>query len=166
MYLSGNQISEVSTLTAFTNLTQLDLQNNPLDCPAYLVSIPVIEESKPGVVGVIETGPTECFGPPFLRGDATASDGVNMTDAILTLTYLFLGEVEIPCLDAADSKDDGTVDLMDAILTLKYRFLGCVEIPAPGPDECGVDRTSDLPYDPQGDIGCESYPDEACGFAG
>ena len=39
---------------------------------------------------------------PFLRGDVNADDARDMTDSIEILAWLFLGTVEIKCLDTAD----------------------------------------------------------------
>ncbi len=80
---------------------------------------------------------------PFKRGDANADGNVEITDAIATLSYLFRGEEEIRCGDAADANDDGELDISDPILTLEHLFLGGVEIPAPGPNVCGLDPTAD-----------------------
>jgi len=43
----------------------------------------------------------------FRRGDADGSSGVTISDAIAILSFLFVGDVEIECLDAADSSDQG-----------------------------------------------------------
>jgi hypothetical protein len=89
----------------------------------------------------------------FSRGDSNGDGATDISDAITTLGFLFLGNpADLSCRDAADSNDDGSVDISDAIWTLTFKFLGGVEIPAPGPDSCGVDPTDDgLPicsYDP------------------
>lgn len=91
----------------------------------------------------------------FRRGDADASGAVDITDAIATLSFLFLGTGALPCQDAADADDHGSLDISDAIYTLNRLFLGGDLIPDPGPDACGLDPTPDeLPE-------CE-YPAEAC----
>lgn len=88
-------------------------------------------------------------GPHFRRGDADGSAVVEITDAVATLNYLFLGEAQLRCLDAADANDDGEVSLSDAIATLGALFLGTTELPAPGLETCGVDPTVDT-------LGCEA----------
>ncbi|MBI4584721.1 MAG: PKD domain-containing protein [Planctomycetes bacterium] len=96
-------------------------------------------------------GPPE---PRFLRGDSNADGKVDISDPIVTLGFLFLGNpVLLACRDAADANDDGMVDMSDAIWTLTFKFLGAVEIPAPGPDSCGVDPTPDDPEE----LTCESF---------
>jgi hypothetical protein len=87
-------------------------------------------------------------GPRFLRGDPDASGKVDLTDAVQTLGYLFLGNGPTACLDASDTDDSGKVDLTDAILLLTHLYLGGDPPSAPFPD-CGLD--------PKGkpDLGCE-----------
>jgi hypothetical protein len=91
--------------------------------------------------------------PAFRRGDADGSSVVEITDAIGTLNFLFLGQVELRCLDAADANDDGEVSLSDAITTLSALFLGTSVIPAPGMHACGADPTADA-------LGCQAQ--DAC----
>ncbi len=91
----------------------------------------------------------------FRRGDADATGTMDITDAIATLSFLFLGLGVLPCQDAADADDNGSLDISDPIFTLNRLFLGGELIPAPGPDACGLDPTPDeLPE-------CE-YTVEAC----
>lgn len=79
----------------------------------------------------------------FRRGDANGDGVVSMSDAIATLSVLFLGEGQLLCHDAADSNDDGHVTMSDAITTLSVLFLGVGAIPAPGIATCGEDPTED-----------------------
>lgn len=65
-----------------------------------------------------------------------------MTDAILTLEFLFLGRETLPCLSAADSNDSGAIDLSDAVFTLGFLYLGS-GLPPPPFDQCGIDPTPD-----------------------
>jgi len=67
---------------------------------------------------------------------------VEITDAILVLGRLFLGEAEVPCLDAADANDDGEVDISDPVAILGYLFTGGTPLPPPQP-EPGPDPTGD-----------------------
>ncbi|MGQ9591553.1 MAG: lamin tail domain-containing protein [Planctomycetota bacterium] len=90
-----------------------------------------------------------CPGEPvFLRGDSDGTCAIDLTDAVFTLNYLFLGggpNEEVPrCMDAADADDSGVVNISDAIFTLQYLFLGGSEPPAPGPVlPAGCDPTAD-----------------------
>jgi parallel beta-helix repeat protein len=85
----------------------------------------------------------------FKRGDVDVNGSLEITDAIKVLGYLFLGEAEPPCLDAADNDDDGTVNITDAVYGLSFLFLGGPAPKSPFP-ECGVDPVIDA-------LGCESF---------
>jgi hypothetical protein len=90
----------------------------------------------------------------FRRGDATAEGAVDITDAIVTLQVLILGQGQLTCDDAADADDSGIVDITDAIVTLSEIILGVQGIRLPGPLNCGVDPTDDDA------LGCETYSGE------
>ena len=89
--------------------------------------------------------------PTFRRGDANADGGLNITDGIFVLNYLFLGGPEPPCVEAADPNDDGSLNITDGIFVLNYLFLGGPAPSAPGPDVCGPDPAGSP------DVGCASY---------
>jgi hypothetical protein len=91
----------------------------------------------------------------FRRGDANADGGLDISDAVFTLRFLFLGGDPGSCADAADANDDGAVDLSDPVHLLNYLFLGGPEPPPPGLT-CGGDPTPDL-------LGCAEYPSCAPG---
>jgi hypothetical protein len=67
---------------------------------------------------------------------------VDLSDAVATLSSLFLGNTEILCLDAADADDSGELSITDPIYLLGFLFLGQRSIPEPYPD-CGTDPTTD-----------------------
>ncbi len=83
---------------------------------------------------------TGFVGLELLRGDTNADSKVDLSDAVSTLGYLFLGNTTLLCLDAADTDDSGKVEITDAIFLLGALFLGTNTIPAPYPD-CGADPT-------------------------
>lgn len=83
----------------------------------------------------------------FIRGDVDHSGRVNLTDAVNTVLFAFQGN-PIPCVDAADSNDDGITDGSDAVWTLTYVFLEGTAPPAPFPS-AGADPTED-------ELGCET----------
>ena len=95
--------------------------------------------------------PDECEETLFIRGDVNGDSGIDISDAITVLGYLFTGG-NIDCEKAADSNDDGAVNVADGIQILGYLFSGTGDPPAPFPD-CGVDPTMDS-------LGCELY--EGC----
>lgn len=88
--------------------------------------------------------------PEFRRGDANADGGVDISDAVSTLLWLFVGAAEPPCLEAADSDATGEIVLTDAVYTLQYLFQGGNVPPAPGPETCGTA--------PEPLLGCANYP--------
>ena len=79
----------------------------------------------------------------FRRGDATADGGIDLSDGVSILNWLFLGGPQPPCQDAADTNDSGGIDLSDAVSILNFLFLGGVEPAPPGPTDPGVDPTPD-----------------------
>jgi hypothetical protein len=97
-------------------------------------------------------------GPNFRRGDANADGRADISDAVHTLAYLFLGGLRPLCFDAADADDSGDLDITDAVRLLGYLYLGERSPPPPGPDACGADPTEEIPRE---DFGCE-YPIDAC----
>jgi hypothetical protein len=82
----------------------------------------------------------------FIRGDATGDGRVNMSDAITVLLHVFRGQ-SLPCRDAADVDDDGSLQINDALAILQYLFLlgQAPEMPFPAP---GFDPSED-------DLDCE-----------
>jgi hypothetical protein len=78
----------------------------------------------------------------FIRGDANGDKSIDLTDARVTLSFLFLGEHAPHCLDASDFNDDGILNISDPIATLLFKFLGGPPPPTPWPD-AGKDPTSD-----------------------
>ncbi len=97
----------------------------------------------------------------FKRGDADASGLVELTDAIVTLGHLFLGDPpSLTCRDAADSNDDGLLDVSDPVATLTHLFLGVFAIPAPGTQACGPDPVPE--NEGPNNLECDAYPPEAC----
>jgi hypothetical protein len=88
--------------------------------------------------------------PSFIRGDGNADGKTDLSDAVNTLNFLFLGGPGPECFQAADADDNGTVELTDSVWTLNFLFLGGPSPPAPHP-ECGPDVTADA-------LTCESFP--------
>lgn len=86
----------------------------------------------------------------FRRGDVNVDGHFDLSDPIVLLFHLFLGEPPtLQCQKSADVDDAGIVDISSAILALQYLFLGTG---SPGPPfaECGVDPTED-------GLVCESF---------
>jgi len=86
----------------------------------------------------------------FVRGDANADGGNDISDAVFVLNYLFVGGGLVPeCAKSADANDSGVLDLTDAIFELNFLFQGGQPIPPPFPG-CGLDETEDP-------LSCEAY---------
>jgi YVTN family beta-propeller protein len=87
----------------------------------------------------------------FQRGDSDGNLRLEITDAINSLGFLFLGNpVTLPCRDAADADDNGRLEISDPILTLGFLFLGNPLSLAPPFLVCGSDPTPD-------GLECEMY---------
>jgi hypothetical protein len=86
---------------------------------------------------------------PFRRGDSNGDGSVDLSDAVKVLVWLFLGDPDPGCLDAADADHTGEVRLTDAVYILTFLFLEGTPPPDPGPATCGP------PVDPS--LGCASY---------
>jgi len=93
-------------------------------------------------LGAFEAGNCASLAIRFLRGNSDGLGTTDITDVIFTLSYLFLGGPEPPCLDAADADDTGIIDITDSVFLLTFLFLGG---PHPGEPfgECGIDPTID-----------------------
>ena len=86
--------------------------------------------------------------PRFVRGDANADGGINVSDPVFVLQYLFSGGKTPPCVKAADADDDGETNVTDAIMILQHLFLQG-DAP-PEPSACGTDPTED-------ELPCEEF---------
>ncbi len=125
-----------------TNIDTVEIQilefsgdHEDVDAPA-LAEIEVWGEAMPSSVPELQ----------FIRGDSNSDGLVDISDAVTTLTGLFIDSQEIRCRAAADSNSDAAVDMSDAIHFLSYRFLGTEPPAAPFP-ACGP--TEDI------GLGCE-----------
>jgi hypothetical protein len=87
----------------------------------------------------------------FQRGNANNGGAVpvDIADPIFILGYLLSGGAFPPCLDAADSNDDGNIDISDAIYILSYLIGSLPPMPTPFP-ACGFEFDID-------ELDCDSY---------
>ena len=81
-------------------------------------------------------------GAIFRRGEVNGDGKVDISDAVVTLVYLFAGGQNLPCVKAADIDDGGTVNISDPIQLLGYLFLSG-QPPAEPREQCGPDATAD-----------------------
>ncbi len=87
----------------------------------------------------------------FIRGDANKDDGVDLSDPVFLLSYVFLGGDAPPCMDAGDANNDTNVDVSDPVWLLNYLFQGGPQPSEPFP-QAGVDPSDDG----SGSLGCAS----------
>ena len=85
----------------------------------------------------------------FRRGNVNNDLVVDISDGISILNFLFLGEAQLLCRDAADINDDRGVDLADGVYLFSYLFNGGRR-PAEPFETCGSDPTDD-------DLDCGEY---------
>ena len=93
--------------------------------------------------------------PSFRRSDSNGDGGIDLSDGIHLLGFLFFGEAGPACEDASDSNDDGTVDLSDAVMVFNYLYLGGMGPPSPGPRRCGPDPSQEDGLDCLGYSSCD-----------
>jgi hypothetical protein len=101
-------------------------------------------------IGAYEFGACPVSATRFVRGNADGEGGIDLSDPILLLTYLFIGGVAPGCLDAADWNDDDHLNISDAVGSLIFQFGGGSPPKSPYPG-CGIEDTIEGP-------GCLSYP--------
>jgi len=87
----------------------------------------------------------------FIRGDGNKDDGVDISDPVFLLDYIFKGGRVPPCKDAADANNDTRLDISDPIWLLNYLFKGGPQPSEPFP-QAGVDPSDDS----SGSLGCDS----------
>jgi hypothetical protein len=94
---------------------------------------------------------------PFHRGDANADGRLDVSDAITTFNFLFLGGAQPQCRESADANDDTRLDISDGIFLLSWLSLGGPAPTAPGPAAmpCGLDPRG---LEPEVFLGCAAYP--------
>ena len=75
--------------------------------------------------------------PPFLRGDCNDDGGLDLSDAVCIMSWLFLGSQDPGCIAVMNANGDGVLDLSDPVLLLNHLFVGGAVAPvAPFPG-CG-----------------------------
>lgn len=97
-------------------------------------------EVRPGRVSILGS-------IPFVRGDTNQDGGIDLSDAVATLSYLFGAGGTPGCVDAADTNGDFAVNLADPVYLIGFLFGGGSAPVAPFPD-CGPGPLDD------GQLGC------------
>ena len=70
--------------------------------------------------------------PPYMCGDATGDEAVNVSDAVHVVNYIFAAGDPPDPLESADVDCNGSVNISDAVWIVNYIFAG-------GYDPCDVD---------------------------
>ncbi len=91
--------------------------------------------------------------PNFRRGDCNDDGNLNISDAVCTLEWLFLGGATPGCVAATNTNGDDAADITDATYLLNHLFAGGPAPAQPFPD-CGPGM---LPADEE--LGCANPPD-------
>ena len=80
----------------------------------------------------------------FVRGDTNGDASLDISDAVATLNYLFLGgeNNRVACEDAGDVNDDGLLNITDPVYALAFLFQGGLPPAEPFP-QAGLDETED-----------------------
>ncbi len=124
--------------------------------PVYRVTNVEIMASDPSGFRATATATLTLIGEgAFLRGDCNGSGVLDISDAINTLSFIFLGTFTPQCRDGCDYDDNGELEITDAIASLSNLFLGGPPPPPPGKDNCGPDPTVD-------GLDCRQIPREGC----
>ena len=71
------------------------------------------------------------FVEEFRRGDVNEDGLVDVTDAVMILKVLFVGDTDLWCEDKADTDDSGVLDVTDSLYLLSFVYLGGDPIPEP-----------------------------------
>jgi hypothetical protein len=78
------------------------------------------------------------LGTKALRADANDDGGIDISDALFILNWLFLGGPAPACPDAADANSDRRRDISDAAFVLAFLFTGGPPPSAAAPDCAGI----------------------------
>ena len=90
---------------------------------------PLSQQELDLVAAWINEGALESV-PASVRGDLDRNGNLSLTDAVIILSFLFLGGDDPFCSPVADINSSGELNITDAIYLLDYLFLGG---PAPQP---------------------------------
>jgi hypothetical protein len=62
--------------------------------------------------------------PQYICGDANADGGINVSDAVYIINYVFIGGAAPIPYEAGDANCDGGVNVSDAVYIINYVFVG------------------------------------------
>ena len=121
------------------------LRPNPRSGEQMPNGLPALTEEEYGLVSTwILEGAVNDEPRRFSRGDANLDDRMDITDAIVVLSHLFLGGPPLDCEKAGDMNDDGELNISDAGTLLGHLFLGApTSLRVPAFPNCGNDLVPD-----------------------
>ncbi len=92
----------------------------------------------------------------FHRGDPNETGVIDVSDAVVVFTFLFVGGAGPSCRESADVNNSGQVDISDGVAILNFLFGGGPPPALPGPTSrpCGPDPDAS---GSAGALGCDSY---------
>jgi hypothetical protein len=101
-------------------------------CIAWWDTVLVIRERcvsiDPTKVVLLDGSSTFTCGPPCQCGDANSSGGVNISDAVFLISYIFSGGAAPAACNYAngmgDANGSGTINISDAVYLISYIFSG------------------------------------------
>ena len=139
-------LASVGALYGFAAVEPGDAVSSPLwdkiahDEPIHGARMPLGRPPlSPDEILVIESwinqGALEETRAPSIRGDINRDDGLDISDVLAILNYLFHGDVPPHCEPVADVNDDEEVDITDAVFALEHLFLGGEPPPPLSADE-------------------------------
>ena len=142
--LSLEFVTSATPTTTGSDLTFTELGNPPVAIEVTTGTTALTPNTVPGSI---------TFGAGFRRGDCNADGGIDISDAIFMLTFLFQPGGPTPtCDDACDGNDNGSLNIADPIGLLGVLF-GQAPTMIPPPNSCGTDPTPDL-LECDGAAGC------------
>jgi hypothetical protein len=98
---------------------------------SYSFTVEVTDSDSPARKDTVLVS-IDIYDPPYLCGDASGDETVNVSDAVYIINYVFVGgDTPVP-LESADANCSGAVNVSDAVYIINYIFVG-------GNDPCDTD---------------------------
>ena len=137
---------QVAVIEFRVNMNPPDPEEYPLPTGSYaLTPIPGETTSSGNPIPNLLAGSIEML-PHFVRGDVDFDHKYALPDVVLIALHLYSSQ-SIPCQDAADTNDDGSLGLEDLFFLASFMYEQGPPSPPPVPSQPGPDPTPD-------DLGC------------
>lgn len=99
------------------------LTGTPFLLGSYNFLVEVTDSDSPARMDTVEVS-IDIYDPPYICGDASGDETVNVSDAVFIINYVFAGgDAPVP-LESADADCSGTVNVSDAVVIINYVFVG------------------------------------------